>query len=72
MAEPGALRAIHPEQFTAPQAAIRPQPDSVNRQPRHRLIKLMFGADRCDMGMVVANRKRRNLPLGGKTQGEPG
>ena len=72
MADPGALRAINPQQFTAPQTAIRPQPDTVNCQAEHRLIELMFGADCCDMCMVMTDRNCRNLPLGGKAQGEPG
>lgn len=72
MTESEALRTINPQQFTAPQTAIRPQPDAVNRQTEHRLVELMFGADCSDMGLVVTDRNRRNLPLGGKAQSKPG
>ena len=72
VAEALAVRAVEVEQFAAPGTTIRTEADAIECQADNRLVDAMFGADRGDMGVMMANCDGRNAELFGQAQGEMG
>src|SRR5574343_93953 len=63
----------HPPRFLGSAgAAGRAETDAVERQPNDRLVDAVFGADRRDMGLMVADGNSRNIEFFGQAQGEMG
>ncbi len=53
MAETLEVRAVHSQQFAAPDAAVQAESDAIKSQTQHGFSQAVFRHDRRDMGVVV-------------------
>ena len=66
------FRALHPQQLAAPRRIVGAQAHTIQREPEHRILDVMFGANRGDMRMVMLHRDDRQAALCGISMCELG
>ena len=55
VAETLEMRAVHPQQFAAPDAAVQAESDPIKSQTQHGFSQAVFRDDRRDVGMMMLN-----------------
>ena len=59
MTEALEIRAVHSQQFAAPDTAVRAESDTIQRQAQYWLPQAVFRHDRRDVGVVVLHGDAR-------------